>query len=74
MIEGASAPRDITAAARHPGAPVAIQNVLRVLAAELARRRGMLSISQEIMADCSNLALSQLWDRWFGRWHTEHRV
>ncbi len=71
MIEGASTPRDVSAMARYPGAPVAIQNVLRVLAAELARRRGMLSLSQEIMAECSNRALSQLWDRWFGRWHTE---
>ena len=74
MIEGDSTPRDISAMAGYPGAPVAIQNILRVLASELARRRQLLDLSQDIMGDCNNPALSQLWDRWFRRWHTEHRV
>ena len=74
MIEGDSTPRDISDMARYPGAPVAIQNILCVLAAELARRRGVLNLSQEIMADCSNPAVSQMWGRWFGRWHSENRV
>ena len=74
MIEGASTPQGISDIASSPGAPVAIQNVLRVLAAEFARRRQLLDLSQEIMEECSNPALSQLWDRWFARWHAAHRV
>ena len=74
IIEGASTAHDISDMARYPGAPVAIQNVLRVLIAELARRRKLLVLSQEIMEECSNPALSQIWDRWFGRWHTAHRA
>lgn len=68
MIEGASTPRAISDLARYPDAPVAIQNILRVLAAELARRRNFLDLSQDIMAACNNLVLAQLWDRWFKRW------
>ncbi len=74
IIEGTSTPRDISDLARYPGAPLAIQNILRVLAAELARRQQLLDLSQEIMEECSNPALSQLWVRWFARWHAEHRV
>ena len=74
IIEGASSPKDISDIASFPGAPVAIQNILRVLAAELARRRQLLALSQEIMEECGNPAFSQLWDRWFGRWHAEHRA
>ena len=74
MIEADSAPRDISAMARYPGAPVAIQNILRVLTAELARRRQLLDLSEDIMAECSNPALSQMWGRWFARSHSKNRV
>ncbi len=71
IIGGDSTPRNILELAHFPDAPVAIQNILRVLAAELARRRQLLQLSQEIMAECSNPALTQLWDRWFERWRKE---
>ena len=73
IIEEDSTPRDLSELARYPGAPAAIQNILRVLVAELARRRELLDLSREIMGECSNPAISQLWDRWFGRWHADHR-
>ena len=69
MIKEDSTPRDISDMARYPDAPVAIQNILRVLAAELARRRNLLHLSREIMAECSNPALNQVWGRWWERWH-----
>ena len=74
IIEGASTSRDISDMARYPGAPVAIQNILRVLTAELARRRKLLDLSEEIMGDCSNPVLSQCWARWFERCHSKNRI
>ncbi|MCH8146635.1 MAG: thymidylate synthase [Planctomycetes bacterium] len=74
IIEVGSNPRNISDLARYPSAPEAIQNVLRVMAAELARRKQLLDLSQDLMADCSNPALSQLWDRWFERCHSKNRV
>ena len=50
--------------------PRALHNWMLVVAADCARRRKWVDLSYEFMADCSNPALKQLWDRWFARWWT----
>ena len=48
--------------------PRELQNWLLVVAADCARRRKWIDLSYELMAQCSNPALQQLWERWLGRW------
>lgn len=50
-----------------PEAPKAFQNILYVLAAEAARRRGWIHEALEIMGACSNPIFAQTWGRWFNR-------
>lgn len=50
-------------------APVGYRNLLLVLAADSARRRGRLDQAQAIMADCTNPQLVQVWSAWLGRVH-----
>ena len=50
-------------------APVGYQNLLRVLAAESARRRGRLDQAQALMVECTNRQLSQVWSAWVERVH-----
>ena len=47
--------------------PIAFQNLLRIVAAEAARKRGWISLAQTIVNDCSNPILIQAWERWFSR-------
>jgi thymidylate synthase len=47
--------------------PRAFQNLLLVVAAEAARRRGWSGLAQDLMSDCSNPALTQVWKNWFTR-------
>ena len=54
--------------ARAPHFPVALRNWLLVVATDCARRRKWISLTYELMAECSNPALTQLWDRWLARW------
>lgn len=53
--------------AKMDDAPVSYRNLLRVLAAESARRRGRLDQAQSLMADCSNGQLVQVWSAWLER-------
>ena len=48
-------------------APAGYQNLLRVLAAESARRRGYREESLSIMNDCTNPQLVQVWTAWLER-------
>ncbi len=48
-------------------APVSYQNLLRVLGAESAPRRGRLDKAQAVMADCKNPQLVQVWSGWLDR-------
>lgn len=66
IAEGLS-PEAHLEATRWPEAPEALQNVLRVLAAEAARRRGWPAVAAEAMAACTNPALRQLWAQWAER-------
>ncbi len=51
--------------------PYAYQNLLFVLAAEAARRRGWLTLAQNFISKCSNPALTQVWARWFTRFQSK---
>ena len=55
---------------RQDGMPKPLHNWLLVVAADCARRRRWINLSYELMADCSNPALKQLWERWLSRWWT----
>jgi thymidylate synthase len=50
-----------------PDAPVGYQNLLRVLGAESARRRGRNDQAQAVMASCKNPQLRQVWSVWWAR-------
>ena len=71
LIEGSPSPRQLPAMARFPTAPASIQNILRLLVAELGRRRGWLDVSLGLMEDCTNPALRQAWNRWIERCHRD---
>ena len=45
-------------------APTAFSNLMRVVSADAARRREHIDIAHEIMDECTNRALVQLWNRW----------
>jgi thymidylate synthase len=47
--------------------PPAYQNLLRVVAADSARRRGWIATAEELMNDCNNPALKQAWKGWIAR-------
>lgn len=57
----------VSAIATMDEAPVGYRNLLCVLAAESARRRGRLDQAQAIMADCTNPQLVQVWSGWLER-------
>lgn len=61
--------RKLAHLARPDNFPKALRNWLLVVAADCARRRKWLNLSYELMAECSNPALKQLWDRWLSRWY-----
>jgi hypothetical protein len=48
--------------------PKELRNWLLVIAADCARRRRWIDLSYELMYECSNPALAQLWERWLKRW------
>lgn len=48
--------------------PQELRNWLLVVAADCARRRRWIDLSYELMDECSNPALGQLWERWLKRW------
>jgi thymidylate synthase len=50
-----------------PDAPGGYQNLMRVLGAECARRRGLHDQAQAVMASCSNPQLQQVWSAWWAR-------
>jgi thymidylate synthase len=47
--------------------PPAYQNLLRVVAADSARRRGWIEVAGELMDQCSNPVLVQAWEGWTER-------
>jgi thymidylate synthase len=54
--------------ARAEGLPKELHNWLVVISADCARRRRWMDLCYELMTECSNPALGQLWDAWLARW------
>jgi thymidylate synthase len=54
--------------------PLAYQNLLRVVAADSARRRGWIEFSNELMAKCNNPALVQAWEEWAKRLERQQKT
>jgi len=57
----------VLAAANWSTVPMAYQNMLRVVAAEAARKAGLFETAREIMHSCTNPAFVQLWQMWLSR-------
>ena len=53
--------------ARAEDLPAALRHWLLVAAADSARRRRWIHLARELMAECTNPALQQLWERWLAR-------
>lgn len=53
--------------AHAPHLTEALQNWLRVITADAARRRGQMDLAIELMAACTNPGLVQLWANWAAR-------
>ena len=66
-LVGAGAPSDVATVLPWPGAPEAYLNILAVLVAESARRRGWTDESYEAISCCTNPAYLALWERWNAR-------
>jgi thymidylate synthase len=49
------------------GLPEAFKNLLRIVAADSARRRGWTGLSETAAGECTNDALLQIWERWSSR-------
>ena len=49
------------------GLPEAFKNLLRITAADSARRRGWIGMSEAAAAECTNSALLQVWEGWSAR-------
>ena len=47
--------------------PTTYENIWRILAADDARRYGEQELASQLAAECTNPALSQLWQRWCKR-------
>lgn len=47
--------------------PPAYQNLLNLVAADSARRKGWTQIASDLMAECNNPALTQVWAKWSAR-------
>lgn len=56
--------KDIEELAQLEDAPSAYKNLVIVLAAESARRRGFFALSSSIASSCTNAQLSEVWSRW----------
>ncbi|HVB22011.1 MAG TPA: thymidylate synthase [Ktedonobacteraceae bacterium] len=54
--------------------PNAYHNLLLVVGAEAARKRGWLNFAQTLMVSCSNPVLTQAWERWFMRFQRQRET
>jgi thymidylate synthase len=58
---------ELESLSRWDSAPDAYQNILAVLVAEAARRRGQMETATEAMSSCTNPVYQELWARWLSR-------
>lgn len=73
MIVATSA-AEVQDLAQRGSIPEGYANILRVLASDLARRRGWLDLALEMRDRCSNPALVTALDRWFARTLSEYSL
>lgn len=59
--------RDVSSLCQATLFPEAYRNLLLVVAAEAARRRRLEDLSAELIAECTNGGLVQVWERWTQR-------
>jgi len=59
--------RDLEEMADFADAPIAYRNLIRIVAADDARRRGWSDIANHFVEECTNPALRQLWRQWSER-------
>lgn len=64
-----STAEQLAAGALKAALPLAYRNILFVLSAEGARRRGDAPVAEEMINACSNAAYKQLYGRWLSRLH-----
>jgi thymidylate synthase len=60
-------PREIESIAAVRDMPGAYLNVLRIIAADAARRIGDFDLARELGGKCDNAALTLCWERWYAR-------
>jgi hypothetical protein len=69
LVRERRGPEELKPMLRERSLPEGYMNMLRIVVAETARRRHRTDVADEIMCDCSNQALSQVWHLWLGRVH-----
>lgn len=67
VVSPETAPEDLDFLSRSLELPRAYENILHVLCAEGARRRGVRRLSSQIIARCNNPAYLQLFEGWLAR-------
>jgi thymidylate synthase len=67
MISPTFSPANLRALISSPALPHAYQNMLLVAAADSARRREWVEVAEELMDECSNPILRQVWAGWNAR-------
>jgi thymidylate synthase len=73
IISPGLAQKDLLALVTSCVLPQPYHNLLLVVAAEGARRRGWELVANELMTDCTNPALTQAWDNWIARCRVPQR-
>jgi thymidylate synthase len=71
LVEAMTKPRlsqdELYALLTRPGIPVAFKNLLSIVAAEAARKRGWMPLAQALADESPNPVLKQAWKRWLAR-------
>ena len=73
LADPAATARDVSSIGMDAPLPRPYRNLLLVVAAEAARRKKWADLSAELVAECTNGSLLQVWDRWTERF-TQPRV
>lgn len=67
LADCSATPRDVTSLGLETPLPEPYRNLLIVVAAEAARRKKWRDLSAELIAECTNGGLVQVWERWSQR-------
>lgn len=66
--------KNLRGTATWQGAPEGIQNILRILGAEAARRHDEPHVRKALASQCTNPALSYMWEQWMKRFDSTPRA